>query len=63
MVRVYLHEGMSKNKRQKIGITSYGWGDRSLSGIKMPEILEFALQKTNFESMQAVHYIAKRVKK
>lgn len=63
MVRVFLHEGMSKNKRQKQGITSHSWGDRSLKGVKMPEILQFALQKTNFESMQAVHYIAKRVKK
>ena len=51
MVRVFLHEGLSKNKRQKQGITSHGWGDRGRQGIKMPEILSFALQKTNFESM------------
>jgi len=29
----------------------------------MPEYLSMALQKTNFESMQAIHYISKRIKK
>ena len=29
----------------------------------MPEYLEIAMQQTNFETMQAIHYISKRVKK
>ena len=29
----------------------------------MPEYIQFALQKTNYDTMQAVHYISKRVKK
>lgn len=60
-MRVYLKEGVSKNKRQKNGITN--WGDRGMSGIKMPDFLQFVVQKTNYESMQAVHYISKRTNK
>jgi len=34
-----------------------------MSGIKMPDFLQFVVQKTNYESMQAVHYISKRINK
>lgn len=34
-----------------------------MGGVKMPEVLQFVVQKTNYESMQAVHYISKRVNK
>ena len=63
LIRAFLSDGMSKNKRQKQGISSHSWGDRALKSVALPEVLSIALQKTNFESMQAVHYISKRVKK
>ena len=62
-MRIYLKEGMGKNKRQKNGISNFNNRDAFGSSIKMPEVLQFVVQKTNYESMQAVHYISKRVSK
>lgn len=61
-IRVFLKSGVSKNKRTKNNITN--WGDKhGLGGIKVPEVLEMALMKTNFESVQAIHFCSKRLKK
>lgn len=61
-MRVYLKDSMGKNKRQKNGISTFGDRDQ-FGSIKLPEVLSFAVQKINYESMQAVHYISKRVNK
>lgn len=61
-MRIYLKDGMGKNKKQKCGISNHA-GRSPFGNIKMPEVLQFVVQKTNYESMQAVHYISKRVNK
>ena len=62
-VRVFFKEGFSKKKRQKLDIMNK-WGNPNFGGqAKMPEYLSVALQKTNVESIQAIHYISKRTKK
>ena len=38
-------------------------GDRKQRDKSIPEYLKVALFKTNVESMQAIHYIAKRIRK
>lgn len=58
-IRVFFSKAVSKKKRQKNNITEWGGN----SGPKLPEYLSVALQKTNVETMQAVHYISKRTKK
>tara|TARA_B110001450_G_C17181168_1_gene303482 strand:- start:143 stop:349 length:207 start_codon:yes stop_codon:yes gene_type:complete len=58
-IRVFLSSAISKKKRQKNNITEWGGN----TGPKLPEYLSVALQKTNVETMQAVHYISKRTKK
>ena len=58
-IRVFFSKAVGKKKRQKMNITEWGGN----SGPKLPEYLSVALQKTNVETMQAVHYISKRTKK
>ena len=57
---------MTKTKRQKLDIKN-NWGSNKhggiLQGLKQPEYLQVAVMKTNVETMQAVHYIAKKTKK
>jgi hypothetical protein len=64
-VRVFLKSGLSKHKRQKLNINN-NWGFNKFAGstnVKMPEYLSVAMQKTNYESVQALHFISKRTKK
>ena len=60
-IRVFLQSALGKNKRAKNSIST--WGHRGMGDVQVPEYLSMAMQKTNFESMQAIHYISKRVKK
>jgi len=58
-IRVFLKNGLSANKRKKLNIVSR----KSLEEKEQPQFLQVVIQKTNVDTMQAVHYIAKRVKK
>ena len=48
-IRCFLKSGISKNKRQKVGVTN--WTDKKVQGLEMPEYISMAVLKTNFESL------------
>jgi hypothetical protein len=58
-IRVFLKNGLSANKRKKLNIISR----KSIEEKEQPQYLQVVIQKTNVDTMQAVHYIAKRLKK
>lgn len=54
-----MKHALSANKRRKLNIV-----DRRPEGQEeIPSYLKVVLQKTNVDTMQAVHYIAKKLKK
>jgi len=57
-IRVWLKAGMSNNKRRKMGILERKPRDKNI-----PIFLKFSMQKSNTETAQAIHYIAKRLRK
>ncbi|CDW87747.1 trna pseudouridine synthase [Stylonychia lemnae] len=60
LIRVFLKNAFSANKRRKMNII-----DRKPQGSveEWPQYLKVVVQKTNVDTMQAVHYIAKKLKK
>jgi tRNA pseudouridine13 synthase len=58
-IRVFLKHGLSANKRRKLNIINR----KPQEEREMPQYLQVVIQKTNVDTMQAIHYIAKRVKK
>ena len=58
-IRVFLKNGLSANKRRKLNIVTRKPQDEK----EQPQYLQVVIQKTNIDTMQAIHYIAKRVKK
>lgn len=58
-IRVFLTHALSQNKRRKLNIVN-----RKPDGQEdMPQYLKVIVQKTNVDTMQAIHYIAKKLKK
>lgn len=58
-IRVFLKNGLSANKRRKLNIVTRKPQEEK----EQPQYLQVVIQKTNIDTMQAIHYIAKRVKK
>ena len=58
-IRVFLKDSLSQNKRRKLNIINRKTQEEK----EMPQYLQVVIQKTNVDTMQAVHYIAKRIKK
>jgi len=58
-IRVFLKNSLSQNKRRKLNIINRKPADEK----EQPQYLQVVIQKTNVDTMQAVHYIAKRIKK
>lgn len=54
-----MKHALSQNKRRKLNIV-----ERKPEGAEdWPQYLKVVLQKTNVDTMQAVHYVAKKLKK
>ena len=58
-IRVFLKNGLSANKRKKLNIINR----KPQEERDMPQYLQIVILKTNVDTMQAIHYIAKKVKK
>ena len=58
LIRAFLSSGFSNRTRKRMNL-----GDRKVRDKTMPEYLQVVLFKTNVESMQAIHYISKRLRK
>lgn len=58
-IRVFLKNSLSANKRRKLNIITRKTQEEK----DQPQYLQIVIQKTNVDTMQAVHYIAKRIKK
>ena len=58
-IRVFLKHCLSANKRKKMNIINR----KSDAEKDAPQYLQIVIQKMNIDTMQAVHYIAKQVKK
>jgi tRNA pseudouridine13 synthase len=58
-IRVFLKNELSANKRKKLNIINR----KPQEERDMPQYLQIVIQKTNVDTMQAIHYIAKKVKK
>lgn len=58
MIRLFLTKGFSNKSRKKMNL-----GDRKIRDKTLPEYLQVVLLKTNVETMQAIHYISKRLRK
>ena len=56
-MQIYLRDGLSNRYRKKINLT-----DRQ-SKAHIPQYLSVVIYKENVESMHAVHYIARRIRK
>ena len=57
-IQLFLKSSLSNTARKKMKM-----GDRKPKDLTQPQYLKIAVHKTNMDSMQAVHYIAKRVRK
>jgi tRNA pseudouridine13 synthase len=62
LIRLFLVAGMSNKNRKRQNLTDK---NRVLKKDRksMPEYLQVVVRKENLESMQAIHYISKRLKK
>ena len=62
MIRLFLVAGMSNKGRKRQKLTDK---NRALKKDRkgMPEYVKVVIRKENMESMQAIHYVAKRLKK
>jgi tRNA pseudouridine13 synthase len=58
-IRVFLKNSLSANKRKKLNIINR----KAPEEREMPQYLQVVIQKTNVDTMQAIHYIAKKIKK
>mmetsp|Transcript_8685 Transcript_8685/g.6438 ORF Transcript_8685/g.6438 Transcript_8685/m.6438 type:complete len:103 (+) Transcript_8685:453-761(+) len=58
-IRLFLKEGLSGNKRRKLRIVDRKEKDFD----KKPQYLHVALHKNNMDTMQAVHFIGKKLHK
>ncbi len=58
-IRVFLKHSLSANKRKKLNIINR----KPQEERDMPQYLQIVIQKMNVDTMQAIHYIAKKVKK
>ena len=58
-IRVFLKNSLSANKRKKLNIINR----KPQEEREMPQYLQVVIQKTNIDTMQAIHYIAKKIKK
>lgn len=58
LIRIFLSSGISNRSRKRMNL-----GDRKQRDKSLPEYLQVVLFKTNVESMQAIHYIAKRLRR
>ncbi len=56
-MQIYLRDGLSNRQRKKLHLT-----DRS-SKAHIPQYLSVVIYKENVESMHAVNYIARRIRK
>lgn len=56
-MQIYLRDGLSNKQRKKLHLT-----DRT-SKAHVPQYLSVAIYKENVESMHAVHYLARRIRK
>ena len=57
-MQLYLRDGLSNRYRKKINLT-----DRRPADVNIPQYLSVVIFKENTESMNAVHYIARRIRK
>lgn len=58
-IRVFLKHSMSSNKRKKLNIINR----KPQEERDAPQYLQVVIQKMNVDTMQAIHYIAKQIKK
>ena len=58
-IRVFLKHSLSANKRKKMNIINR----KPQEERDQPQYLQIVIQKMNVDTMQAVHYIAKQIKK
>ena len=57
-IQLFLKSSLSNNARRKMKMTERKPRDQTL-----PQFLKVALHKTNIDTMQAIHYVAKRIRK
>ena len=57
-IQLFLKSSLSNTARKKMKMN-----DRKPKDMSQPQYLRIALHKTNVDTMQAVHYVAKRIRK
>ena len=57
-IQLFLKSSLSNTARKKMKMT-----DRKPKDLTQPQYLKVAVLKTNVDTMQAVHYISKRIRK